>query len=244
VTNGINTWVDISPPGNNAAWVRRITVDPSNKQNIYACYSGYNNDGLSPTKHIWFSSNQGTSWSDISGDLPDVPVHSLLVDNNTPTTLYIGTETGVYQSINRGANWTSASTGMPTFVPVDELVYQKGSNYIFAFTHGRSAFMTTLPTPVLSEAGGNNPVSFELSQNYPNPFNPSTLIKYSIPSAGNVKVSVYNIKGELVKTLVNQYQETGNYSIKFDGNGLPSGIYLYKVESGNFNQVKKMVLLK
>lgn len=242
--NGINTWTDISPTGNNTAYVRRIVIDPSNQQNIYVCYSGYNNNGLTPTKHVWYSSNQGTTWSDISGNLPDVPVHSLLVDNNIPTTLYIGTETGIYQSTNRGSSWTAATSGMPAFAPVDELVYQKGTNYIFAFTHGRSAFMTTLPTPVELEAGANNPVSFELSQNYPNPFNPSTLIKYSIPTDGNVKVSVYNLKGELIRTLVNQYQKSGYYNVKFDGSGLSSGIYFYEVEAGILNQVKKMVLLK
>jgi photosystem II stability/assembly factor-like uncharacterized protein len=241
---GINTWSDISPAGNNASYVRRITIDPSNQQNIYVCYSGYNNNNVTPTKHIWFSSNQGTTWADISGDLPDVPVHSLLVDNNISTTLYIGTETGVYQSINRGINWTTATSGMPAFVPVDELVYQKGSNYVFAFTHGRSAFVTSLPTPVELETNIKNPVSFDLYQNYPNPFNPSTIIKYSIPSDENVKVSVYNIKGELIKTLVDQFQKAGYYNVKYDGLGLSSGIYFYKVEAGKFNQVKKMILIK
>ena len=241
---GINTWTDISPSGNNAAYVRRITVDPSNQQNIYVCYSGYNDNGLTPTKHIWYSSNQGTAWTDISGDLPDVPVHSLLVDNNISTTLYIGTETGVYQSINRGTNWTPANTGMPLYAPVDELVYQKGTNNMFAFTHGRSAFMTTIATSVESETNGNSPVTFEIAQNYPNPFNPSTVIKYSLPTDENVKVSVFNIKGELVKLLVDQQQKAGYYSVAFNGQGLSSGIYFYKVEAGNFSQVKKMVLLK
>ena len=239
-----NTWTDISPAGNNGAYVRRITIDPSNQQNIYVCYSGYNNDNNFPTRHIWYSGNQGTSWADISGDLPDVPVHTLLVDPAIPTTLYIGTETGVYQSTNRGTNWVAANTGMPAFAPVDELVFQTGSTYIFAFTHGRSAFVTALPTPVKPEVPPNTPTSFELSQNYPNPFNPSTVIKYSVPADVNVNVSVYNTKGELVRTLVNQFQRTGFYSVKFDGLGLSSGIYFYKVEAGKYSQVKKMVLLK
>ncbi len=241
---GINTWTDISPFGNNLAYVRRITIDPTNQQNIYACYSGYNNNNVFPTKHIWFSSNQGTTWTDISGDLPDVPVHTLLVDNLNNSTLYIGTEIGIYQSTNGGANWTSASSGMPSFVPVDELVYQQGTNNMFAFTHGRSAFKTSIATSVQPEVNSNIPVNFELSQNYPNPFNPSTEIKYSIPNATNVKVSVFNVKGELVRTLVNQFQEPGNYTVKFDGTGLSSGIYFYKVEAGTFNQVKKMALMK
>ena len=240
---GINTWTDITPLGNNGAYVRRISIDPANQQNIYVCYSGYNNNKVTPTKHVWFSSNQGTSWTDVSGDLPDVPVHSLLVDKGNSSILYIGTETGVYQSINGGTNWTSATSGMPAFAPVDELVYQSGTNYIFAFTHGRSAFITASPTHV-DLADFNTPVSFEISQNYPNPFNPSTSIKYSIPSDANVSLIVYNIKGEVVKKIVNSFQKAGNYTAIVDGTGLASGIYFYRVDAGKFSQTKKMVLLK
>ena len=143
-SSGIDTWSDISPGGHNGAWVRRITVDLNDKQKIYACYSGYNNDGVSPTKHVWYSSNQGTSWSDISGNLPDVPVHSLIIDPAQSQTLYIGTETGVYVTTNRGGTWSTMTTGMPDYAPVDELVLQTGTSKLFAFTHGRSVFEMSL----------------------------------------------------------------------------------------------------
>ena len=143
-----NTWAVDTPTGNNHAWVRRIVVDTSNEQHVYVCYSGYNNDGLTPSRHIYFSSNQGSSWSDVSGDLPDVPVHSLVIDPTNSQTLYIGTETGIYQTTNGGTNWTQTTSGMPTNVPVDELVNQSGTNNLFAFTHGRSTFVTTSPLPV------------------------------------------------------------------------------------------------
>ncbi len=142
------TWTDITPTGNNGAYVRRIVVDLSNKQHIYACYSGYNNDGVTPSRHIYYSSDQGTTWTDDSGDLPDVPVHSLVIDSQNSQVLYIGTETGVYQSTNGGTNWVHTGTGMASYVPVDELVRQTGTNMLFAFTHGRSAFETATPLPV------------------------------------------------------------------------------------------------
>lgn len=148
VTGSGDSWTDITPSGNNHAYVRRIVVDLNNKQHVYVCYSGYNNDGLTPTRHIYYSTDQGTSWTDVSGDLPDVPVHSLVIDPNSSSTLYIGTEIGVYQSTNGGTNWVNTSTGMPSYVPVDELVRQTGSNNLFAFTHGRSAFSTAVPLPV------------------------------------------------------------------------------------------------
>jgi Secretion system C-terminal sorting domain len=87
-------------------------------------------------------------------------------------------------------------------------------------------------------------LKYNLTQNYPNPFNPSTLITYSIPTSSNVIINVYNILGELIKTLVNGYQEAGSYKVNFDAGGLSNGIYFYKMQSGNFVQIKKMLLLK
>jgi hypothetical protein len=88
------------------------------------------------------------------------------------------------------------------------------------------------------------PLSFNLEQNYPNPFNPSTNIKYSVPESGNVKLSVYNLVGEEVAVLVNGNVEAGNFEVTFDASNLPSGVYLYKLQSANSVQTKKMMLLK
>ncbi|MFI5237489.1 MAG: WD40/YVTN/BNR-like repeat-containing protein, partial [Ignavibacteriales bacterium] len=152
-STGIDTWTEITPAGHNGAWVRRIVVDLSDKNKIYACYSGFNNTGSG--KHIWYSTNQGTSWTDISTSLPDIPVHSLVIDPFTSTTVYVGTETGVYQSTNGGTSWVTFSTGMPSYVPIDELVLQTGTNKLFAFTHGRGVWETTtaLPVELLSFTG-------------------------------------------------------------------------------------------
>jgi hypothetical protein len=87
-------------------------------------------------------------------------------------------------------------------------------------------------------------IGFQLSQNYPNPFNPTTTINYSLPQAGNVKLTVYNILGGKVATIVNEYKPAGNYSVQFNGSNLASGIYLYRLESGIFSETKKFILLK
>ena len=88
------------------------------------------------------------------------------------------------------------------------------------------------------------PVNFILSQNYPNPFNPVTTIKYSIPKAGRIELSVFNSLGEKVAELVNGYQEIGNYSVRFNASNLASGVYFYRIFSGDFIQTKKLMLLK
>ncbi len=91
------------------------------------------------------------------------------------------------------------------------------------------------PTPVNS---------FELSQNYPNPFNPSTQIRYSVASGTMVSLKVYNVLGQEVATLVNNFQNVGSYTVNFDASKLASGIYLYQIKAGEFSQVRKMMLVK
>jgi photosystem II stability/assembly factor-like uncharacterized protein len=88
------------------------------------------------------------------------------------------------------------------------------------------------------------PSEYSLEQNYPNPFNPITTIKFSIPNEGLVTLKIYNALGEEIKTLVNEIKQTGNYNIIFDATSLPSGIYFYRIQAGNFLETKKMILLK
>ncbi len=95
----------------------------------------------------------------------------------------------------------------------------------------------------------NAPEKFELSQNYPNPFNPSTVINYSLPKAVNVSISVYNLIGQKIATLVNnEFHEAGNYSVAFNSDAVsspvPSGVYFYSINAGGFSSTKKMLLLK
>ncbi len=88
------------------------------------------------------------------------------------------------------------------------------------------------------------PDEYSLEQNYPNPFNPTTTIQYSLPKDANVKLSIYNLLGQEIKTLVNNYETAGVHKISFDAVNLNSGIYIYKIEAGPFIQMKKMTLLK
>jgi hypothetical protein len=94
------------------------------------------------------------------------------------------------------------------------------------------------------EVDVNGPLTFDLAQNYPNPFNPSTNIKYSVPESGNVKLSVFNTVGEEVAILVDGFSESGFFEVSFNASSLPSGVYLYKLQSANSVQTKKMMLLK
>jgi hypothetical protein len=105
------------------------------------------------------------------------------------------------------------------------------------------------PIPINIVNNNNIPYVFSLSQNYPNPFNPVTKIKFDIPSdvkskTLNVKLIIYNILGKEEATLVNEQLKPGTYEVTFDGSNLTSGVYFYRLQSGEFTDVKKLVLLK
>ena len=88
------------------------------------------------------------------------------------------------------------------------------------------------------------PTEFVLQQNYPNPFNPSTKISYSIPKSSFVTLKIYDVLGKEVMTLVNETKQVGNYEVEFNGSNLSSGAYFYRLESGDFKDIKRMVLIK
>ena len=88
------------------------------------------------------------------------------------------------------------------------------------------------------------PSSYSLGQNYPNPFNPRTVVSFSLPVAGDVSLKVYDVRGREVQTLVNERLNTGTYETRFDGSGLTSGVYFYRLMSGDFAETKRMLLIK
>jgi hypothetical protein len=96
----------------------------------------------------------------------------------------------------------------------------------------------------VKEFGNGTPAAFALDQNYPNPFNPSTKIQFEIPEARFVTLKVYNLLGQEVASLINNWLEAGRYRAEFDARNLPSGTYLYRLQAGDFSEAKKMTVLK
>jgi hypothetical protein len=88
------------------------------------------------------------------------------------------------------------------------------------------------------------PREFMLQQNYPNPFNPTTVVRYQIPGASQVRLVVYDMLGREVAVLVNGKEEAGYHTAMFDGSGLASGVYLYRLTSGSYTETRKMVLVR
>ena len=116
--------------------------------------------------------------------------------------------------------------------------------------HSTVATLAVSPTTDVRALDGQPiPTEYTLHANYPNPFNPSTVIRYAVPQAGEVRLEIYNVAGQRVRTLVSTVQQPGHYEAVWDarnesGTTVASGIYVYRLASGTFAQTRKMLLLK
>jgi len=242
------SWNEISD-GLPERWVTRVAVDPTDENMVYATFNGLK--WKDPQPHVFRSTDKGTTWSDISSNLPDAPVNAFAVDPVEPSRLYLGNDVGMYVSFNSGQSWWVLGEGLP-ILPIGDIEIHPNTRELVAGTYGRSMYkidLNLIPTNVES----SEPIvtGFELEQNYPNPFNPSTKIKYTIPSVtlsevegSLVSLKIYDILGKEITTLVNSEQSAGVYEIEFDAASLPSGVYFYQLKAGEFISAKKMILLK
>ena len=172
-----------------------------------------------------------------SGTLPETVVRNCLQHTNTPDYSFVATV--LENNINADPMFADSANGDYTLAA--------GSPAKNAGTDGLDLgyYPDGLPTGVEKDIVSENvPTEFTLSQNYPNPFNPTTVINFRIPKMSNVELSVYNILGQKVSTLLKKELPAGSYKYSFDGSNLTSGIYFYKLSSKGFSAVKKMMLLK
>ena len=239
-TNSGSTWDDktgILPQ----RYMTDVLADKRVPATAYVTLSGYNLDETNP--HVFRTIDYGNTWNDISGNLPDVPVNSIIIDYDKDSTLYAGTDAGVFITQNLGTSWEVLGTGLPNS-PVFDINYHQPTNKLVAGTHGRSLFEIDLSTTTVVNQEDLTVTDFKLDQNYPNPFNPKTSIRYSIPVDGYVTLKIFSAIGEEVIALVDEFKLAGSYEVDFYANNLNSGIYFYRLGADNFNLTKKMILLK
>ncbi|HJY64946.1 MAG TPA: T9SS type A sorting domain-containing protein, partial [Ignavibacteria bacterium] len=96
----------------------------------------------------------------------------------------------------------------------------------------------------INKSNNQVPGSYKLLQNYPNPFNPNTVIEFSLADRSYMNLKVYDVTGKEIETLVNQILNAGNYKVSFNGQNLTSGIYFYRLQTNEFAETKKMILIK
>jgi hypothetical protein len=248
-TNTGSAWTNTtkSPLPNRA--VTSIAVDPTNASRAYAAYSGYGVNTSGTPGHVFHTTNRGSTWTNVSGNLPDVPVNAIALDSShADTHIIVGTDLGVFETTNGGTSWTEQNGGMAKVAVFDLDLRPDG--VLVAATHGRGMFRTTGSVITAVEVVSSGvPAAHRLSQNYPNPFNPSTTIAFDIASATDVTLRVYDAAGREVATLFDGRLEPGSYTSEFDGSSVASGVYFTVLEAGRagggaFREMRKMLLIR
>jgi len=198
-----------------------------------------NNIFASAYSGLYLSTNNGVDWKLEDTSKIGKAGSLAVVGNNIFASTY---PAGILLSTDKGVNWTQVNEGLPD---TTKGVLVVSSTDIYVSVSGSKVWRR----PISELVGITNeikdlPHEFTLSQNYPNPFNPSTQISYSLPYTSQIKLIVYNIQGQTINILENGFKNAGNYSVNFNAADLPSGIYFYRLEAGQFSQVKKMMLIK
>jgi len=158
-----------------------------------------------------------------------------------------GVDGWFYKTIDGGQNWESQILPNPKnhkYLFINDFYFiDKNTGWIV----GRYGFILKTSTGGFSSISQKENIKadeFRLSQNYPNPFNPRTTIEYDLPKATDVRIDVYIISGQRIQTLLNEKKPAGNHQIEFNAENLSSGVYFYRIEAGEFQDVKKMILLQ
>ena len=191
---------------------------------------------------LGYKKSEGACLGDIDND-GDLDVITVIAGNG-PDEVWLNDNYGVFT--NSGLNLNIAASYVVELGDLD------GDNDLDAYVgcYGANKVLFNITNQNTEVKTGNLvPSKIKLEQNYPNPFNPTTVISYKLPVAGNVKLSIYNLLGQKVKTLIDTYQNAGEHSIVWDGmndsfNPVPSGVYIYKMEANGNGLPKKMILIK
>lgn len=196
-------------------------------------------------KMVFRTTNFGSSWDSIARvPYPDLQLNYSVFFSSLNTGYCGGTTGYIFKSTNGGFNWyqqNSPSNGFRRdfWLANDSLGWSVGGGgQIFKTTNGG----TYVGIEPISNV---NPIEFNLYQNYPNPFNPITTIKYDLPKDVKVTIKVYDLLGREIETIINnEFKTAGWYEINWNANKYASGVYIYRIEAGDFVQSKKMVLIK
>jgi len=194
----------------------------------------------------WMPQNSGTTNNLYSIHYP-VGIKGSVPFAQATTGWAVGQNGTILKTTNSGTNWITQSSGTN-----DDLysVYFNNTNTGFIVGENGTILRTTnggSNYSIITSARNNIslvPDKYKLWQNYPNPFNPVTSIKFDLPKTGHTKLSVYNILGEEIETLHNGELTAGSYNLNFNASSYASGVYFYRIETGNFIEVKKFVVMK
>jgi photosystem II stability/assembly factor-like uncharacterized protein len=228
--NGDSWMLDSNGMGNRDVWDLAI----SSSGQIFAGAKG----------SVYCSTDNGESWRQRNTGLPEWGAGKFAINSRGHVFALSSNGDGgirIYRSTDNGDSWLAVGEN-PFGVQLNAIVIDK-AGYIIAGTDA-GVFRSAQSTMTGGIEFSMLPKEYLLEQNYPNPFNPSTTITYELPKTSCVSLNVYNLLGMEVSTLVNGEEPAGIHTVQFNGSGLASGVYFYRLRAGQFVQTRKLVIVK
>ncbi|MGD0337475.1 MAG: T9SS type A sorting domain-containing protein [Bacteroidota bacterium] len=222
------------PPGQGPVTsISHVIITGLGDDDMINIAAGNYTDAPTITKNIRINGYRSSSFTEVLFNLSSAD----MVFNMTGRTVFSVGAVDIYSAADRFHFTGSTTNGVHLKTGCVHL-----SNAIFYFTPP-FLFQGEIAPTRISESE-SLPEEFDLMQCYPNPFNPSTTIRYELPQASSVTLKVYNVLGQVVDVLVSEKKAAGVYQVNFNATNLPSGVYFYRLKSGNYTETKKLVLLR
>jgi photosystem II stability/assembly factor-like uncharacterized protein len=225
--NGLN-WDNVTA-GLPERYVTSVHASKTQPNTVYVTHSGYRDGDYIP--HVNKSINNGTTWVDISGDLPPVAVNDILPFEGKDSLLFLATDAGIYGTVNMGANWYRVGNNMPIII-VNDVDFNSATGRLIAGTHGRSIMTYSLDS-LLSVSAPELLLDMEI-QLFPNPA--TDVVNIKLPSAKKPSIKIFSVEGKLMPVSI-----TGSTTLTVDVAQYPKGIYYFVAEEGKHRVVKKFV---
>lgn len=247
-TNDGANWtrVDAALPNR---WITRVAFDPLDEAIGYVTVSGFRWD--EPASHVFRTTDFGSTWADISSNLPEAPTNDVVVDPLDSATLYVGTDFGVYRTTDTGGSWHTLGVGLPNVV-VNDLELHHGTRTLVAATYGRSMWTFDLTAAVHAAEGPLASADLRAPRLRPIRPNPAASevvgIPFALPRAASVTLEVYDVAGRRVARLVNGTRAAGDHTVRWNrrddsGESVGSGVYLIRLAGDGVTRTRKVVLL-
>jgi photosystem II stability/assembly factor-like uncharacterized protein len=225
-------------------WVTRVAADPLEENTAYVTFSGYRNDEYLP--HIFRTTDKGESWTDISSNLPEMPLNDVIIDTEDNSILYVATDATVYVSRNLGQSWDILGTGLP-MVPVNDLTLHNTSRKLIAGTFGRSMYSYDLnQDTITTQINPDQKISLSADLNvFPNPFSSQLTIQVHSSADEYAIVEIVGLDGQKVAEIFKGSLQKGINKFSWrPGNDLSSNIFVCTVMMNRKQLTQKLIYKK
>ena len=241
-TDDGGTWAQTSPYGFTTGGALKVHAHPTDVNSAFVTFSGFTNT----VAKVALTTDLGSTWTDVSGDFPPLPVNSLVVNPSDITQWFAATDLGVWYTENGGANWNALGTGLPNSVVLDVEI-QDSLQKLVAGTFGRGAWEIDIPTSGTVDA----PVEVSQARNlmldapYPNPVRDRTMLRFAAKSEGPVTLTIYDVQGRLVTPVTEMARGDGFVkTAPWFTDDVPSGVYFAVLKSAEESVSRKVVVAR